>query len=268
LKVDLEGCLSSDQNGGSGVKVFILHADVQGGSASLGNYTCIPLRDLVSLPVDYWALGHIHQYLELSTNPRVVYSGTIQGRSIKPAECGEKGGVLVKIENGHIVKTEFKSFSPIVFKQLEIRVDQVLSESDFILAIKNSIKEQVVLCEKPQIVRLSIETSIENRKSFNLKSREEEFVSTLREVVFRELNCSVERVKWVNVRELSSPLTIDILEQVDILIKTQFLSGGDTVREILKSESPLKGVNTDLNLEEVLEGARDRIKSLLGCSNE
>lgn len=268
LKVDLEGCLSSDQNGGSGVKVFILHADVQGGSASLGNYTCIPLRELVSLPVDYLALGHIHQYLELSTNPRVVYPGTIQGRSIKPAECGEKGGVLVKIENGQIVKTEFKSFSQVEFKQLEIKVDQVLSESDFILAIKSSIKEQVVLCEKPQILRLSIETYLENRKSFNLKSREEEFLSTLREVVFRELNSSVERVKWVDVKEISSPLATEILEQVENIISSQLLSKDEIVREILKQESPLKGIDTDLSLETVLDGARDRIKSLLGCANE
>ena len=268
MKVDLERCLSLDQIKASGFRVFILHGDVLGGSSSLENYTCIPVKDLVSLPVDYWALGHIHQYTELSTNPRVVYSGTIQGRSIKPAECGEKGGVLVKIENGQIVKTEFKSFSQVEFKQLEIKVDQVLSESGFILAIKNSIKEQVVLCEKPQILRLSIETCLENRKSFNLKSREEEFVSTLREVVFKDLACSVERVKWVDVKEISSPLATEILEQVENIISSQLLSKDEIVREILKQESPLKGIDTELNLETVLDGARDRIKSLIGCSNE
>lgn len=55
---------------------------------------------LTGFGYEYWALGHVHTFEEVSTSPHVVYSGNLQGRSIK--ETGEKGVVLVSVDDGTI----------------------------------------------------------------------------------------------------------------------------------------------------------------------
>ncbi len=77
----------------------ILHTSCTGHAAH-ETYAPCSLADLAGRGYDYWALGHIHEYAELSRDPWIVFPGNLQGRSIR--ECGEKGAVLVEVADGRV----------------------------------------------------------------------------------------------------------------------------------------------------------------------
>ncbi|WJE16772.1 DNA repair exonuclease [Halobacillus sp. ACCC02827] len=70
-------------------------------------YAPFTISELRERDMDYWALGHIHKRSILSEDPPIVYSGNIQGRSMK--EQGEKGCYLVENKDG----TWSRSFLPL-----------------------------------------------------------------------------------------------------------------------------------------------------------
>ncbi|MEL6063855.1 MULTISPECIES: metallophosphoesterase family protein [unclassified Methylobacterium] len=77
----------------------ILHTSCTGHAAH-ETYAPCSVADLAARGYDYWALGHIHEYAELSQDPWIVFPGNLQGRSIR--ECGEKGAVLVEVADGRV----------------------------------------------------------------------------------------------------------------------------------------------------------------------
>ena len=77
--------------------IGVLHTSCSGYAAH-ASYAPCTLQDLATRGYQYWALGHVHAYEVLCTDPYVVYPGNIQGRSIR--ETGAKGAVLVDVEDG------------------------------------------------------------------------------------------------------------------------------------------------------------------------
>jgi DNA repair exonuclease SbcCD nuclease subunit len=72
--------------------------------------------------MDYWALGHIHNYRVLSSGDCcAVYAGALQGRSLKPSERGAKGAVIATIEGGAVTGCRFAPLPHVRF--VEIAVD-------------------------------------------------------------------------------------------------------------------------------------------------
>lgn len=103
-------------------------------------YAECSLSDLVSVSsIDYWALGHLHALDVLrDKNPSVVYPGTIQGRSLKPSERGEKGVVIGQVRNSTLVDLEFVPLAGVEFHELKISSGDV---KDFNSEIKNQLDE-------------------------------------------------------------------------------------------------------------------------------
>ena len=79
--------------------IGVLHTSMEGNAAHAVYAPC-SRQDLLARGYDYWALGHIHEYAVLHQDPWIVYSGNLQGRSVR--ECGEKGAVLVTVEDGRV----------------------------------------------------------------------------------------------------------------------------------------------------------------------
>lgn len=77
---------------------------------------------LLQAGMDYWALGHIHMKHAYPSfeNPRVVFSGCIQGRDIK--ETGERGCFVVTLEEGVPPTLEFVPTASVVWQRMEIDV--------------------------------------------------------------------------------------------------------------------------------------------------
>ncbi len=91
--------------------------------------------EVINLPllkdkyIDYLALGHIHSYKEGQIDPRGiwVYSGCPDGRGYD--ECGEKGFVLLNIENGKLFH-EFVPFGSRAIEEVIINIENCETTSD------------------------------------------------------------------------------------------------------------------------------------------
>lgn len=83
--------------------IGVLHTALAGRE---GHFTYAPcsLNDLKSKNYDYWALGHVHAYELVSTDPHVVFPGNTQGRTIR--ETGAKGAVIVAVQDGTVETVE------------------------------------------------------------------------------------------------------------------------------------------------------------------
>ncbi|MDB5351843.1 MAG: metallophosphoesterase [Planctomycetota bacterium] len=79
--------------------VGLLHTCVEGREGH-DRYAPCSLDDLRSKTYDYWALGHIHTFEILATDPHIVFAGNLQGRHAR--ETGAKGAVLVTVDGGRV----------------------------------------------------------------------------------------------------------------------------------------------------------------------
>src|SRR3546814_6830931 len=84
--------------------------------------------DLKSRGYDYWALGHVHEFEVVSTEPHVIFPGNVQGRTIR--ETGAKGAVLVAVDDGEVASVERIELDVIRWVRLDVncaeaRMDEV-----------------------------------------------------------------------------------------------------------------------------------------------
>lgn len=100
--------------------------------------------------VDYLALGHIHSYSEgvLDNRGKYAYSGCLDGRGFD--ETGEKGFVLLEVENGKL-STEFVPFSSRVLHEIEFNVE---GYEDRFVARDELEKKLNVLCDKSDLIKV------------------------------------------------------------------------------------------------------------------
>ena len=79
---------------------------------------------LMNAGMDYWACGHIHmRYLYPSKeNPRIVFSGCIQGRDIK--ETGTRGVMAVTLAEGAAPQLEYIPTASVVWQRLDVNVEE------------------------------------------------------------------------------------------------------------------------------------------------
>lgn len=68
------------------------------------NYSPCSVDDLAAKGYDYWALGHVHDFEEVCSDPHVIFPGNIQGRTIR--ETGPKGAVLVTVSDRSVTDVE------------------------------------------------------------------------------------------------------------------------------------------------------------------
>jgi DNA repair protein SbcD/Mre11 len=88
---------------GGWLNIGVLHTGLDG---ERGHETYAPctVEDLRRFGYDYWALGHIHAAEIVSRDPWIVYSGNLQGRSVR--ETGAKGAMRATVDDGRIVEVE------------------------------------------------------------------------------------------------------------------------------------------------------------------
>jgi DNA repair exonuclease SbcCD nuclease subunit len=97
--------------------IGILHCLISGAEGHQPYAPCT-LDELSAKGYDYWALGHVHNYGVLKTQPYIVYPGCTQGRHIR--EPGVKGCVLIEVEEGD-VNIEFVPLD--VLRWVEVKAD-------------------------------------------------------------------------------------------------------------------------------------------------
>lgn len=81
--------------------IGLLHTSLAGYAAH-ETYAPCALDELVAKGYDYWALGHVHEAQILNEHPHVVFSGNLQGRSIR--ETGPKSVFEVCVEDARVTR--------------------------------------------------------------------------------------------------------------------------------------------------------------------
>ncbi len=118
---------------GEGPEVGLLHTQVHAsaGSERHGSYAPSDLSYLRRAGYDYWALGHIHVPQELSADPPIWYSGSLQGRS--HGERGEHGALLVDLTDRHAPEVSFRPLASVRWETLQVEALGAIRSFDALL---------------------------------------------------------------------------------------------------------------------------------------
>ena len=118
----------------SKINVVMLHGQV----ASTMGVDKIAVTKLAEKNIDYLALGHIHSYSEnkLDDRGRYAFSGCLEGRGFD--EAGEKGFVLLEVEEG--VKSTFIPFAQRTIEEVEVDVSNTQNGYETYQTIKEQVK--------------------------------------------------------------------------------------------------------------------------------
>jgi len=140
-------------------RVGVLHTSMAGNSAH-DPYAPCSVEDLRAAPVGYWALGHIHLRNDnnsLGDGRWWAYSGNLQGRNFKPAECHPKGALLVTLNRNGFDAPKFVTCDTIRFINIKIDVSEI-DEIDecSTLMIHEISKEAKSLVDKRLVVRVEL----------------------------------------------------------------------------------------------------------------
>ncbi len=109
-------------------EVAVLHTQVHScvGAEAHGPYAPSDLTYLRHAGYDYWALGHVHVRQELSEDPPIWYSGSLQGRTY--ADHGERGALLVDLSDRAAPVVAFRPLAPVRWETVAVdRLDAVES---------------------------------------------------------------------------------------------------------------------------------------------
>jgi DNA repair exonuclease SbcCD nuclease subunit len=71
----------------------------------------------------YWALGHVHHFEEVATDPWIVYPGNLQGRHLR--ERGPKGAVVVEIAEGAVASVKHHALDVVRWERIHVDLSEL-----------------------------------------------------------------------------------------------------------------------------------------------
>ncbi len=130
----------------SKINIVVLHGDA---TDSMG-MDKIKIDSLKNKGIDYLALGHIHSYKSGRIDDRGVYAfpGCLEGRGFD--ECGEKGFIVLSVED--TVNYKFVPFAKRTLVDLDINVTSANDLFDVIELVKNNTLD----IAKDNILRINL----------------------------------------------------------------------------------------------------------------
>ena len=141
--------------------IGVLHTNVGniGTAGGHKNYAPCSQEDLKNSPVNYWALGHIHDRQVVQTPKGYwAYPGNLQGQKTKATECGPKGVLIVGItENRIIEEPEFVALDRIRFQRISINTSECDTDIQVLEKISNEVESFVLGTPNiPQLFRIGL----------------------------------------------------------------------------------------------------------------
>lgn len=120
--------------------IVVLHGQEANYADKKDKTEIINLKELKNKNIDYLALGHIHKYKmeKLDNRGMYCYSGCLEGRGFD--ECGDKGFVLLNIENNKI-DTQFIKNSTRNLEEIEVDITDTLTTTEVEMKIDEKIKD-------------------------------------------------------------------------------------------------------------------------------
>ena len=212
--------------------IGVLHANLEGLSGHDPYAPCSP-SDLELAPVAYWALGHVHLRTVGNFGPNrwYAYSGNLQGRSSKPAECGAKGALVVPITAVGVGEPEFVACDTVRFVRLDVDVSAAATIGDALELLETSLGAAVVGAEgRPLVARVRFTGATAAHAAISGEA------AKLTELARDHLGGVLGDGELLKVEDATRP-AID---------RTQLLARGDLLSALLERLDALAGDDTSL----------------------
>ena len=169
----------------------------------------INLKELKNKNIDYLALGHIHTFKQEKLDNRGIYcySGCLEGRGFD--ECGEKGFVLLDIEDKQI-KTQFIPIAKRTLHEINIDITGVTENYD----IEQKIEEETNKISKDDLIKIVLKGKVEagtTRDIDYLKKKYEDRFYCIK--IYDETTLNIDYMKHQNDASLKGEFIRLVLEQ-------------------------------------------------------
>lgn len=169
----------------------------------------INLKELKNKNIDYLALGHIHTFKQEKLDNRGIYcySGCLEGRGFD--ECGEKGFVLLDIEDKQI-KTQFIPIAKRTLHEINIDITGVTENYD----IEQKIEEETNKISKDDLIKIVLKGKVEagtTRDIDYLKKKYEDRFYCVK--IYDETTLNIDYMKHQNDASLKGEFIRLVLEQ-------------------------------------------------------
>lgn len=118
-------------------------------------YAPCSVAELQASGHDYWALGHVHEHAVRSEAPWIVYPGNTQGRNVR--ETGEKGAVVVKVEEGQVRSVEHRACDEVRWANTRVDAVKAQQTSDVLAELKLQLYRVMGgVGDRPTAVRVTV----------------------------------------------------------------------------------------------------------------
>ncbi len=137
------------------LNIGVLHTALSGRPPHAPYAPC-SVAELAAKGYQYWALGHVHDFEVVSTDPYIVYPGNLQGRTIR--EAGGKGAVLVTVTDGMIsIEPERRLLDSVRWFHARVDLTGVDRQESFNELVRSALEEALEHSDAlPTVVRLSL----------------------------------------------------------------------------------------------------------------
>ncbi len=183
------------------LNIGVLHTALEGYAAH-ANYAPCSVAELNAKGYDYWALGHVHEYIVIQTSPWIVFPGNLQGRHIR--ETGPRGAVMVNANAAGIQTVDRLLVDLLRWQVLAVDASEAGTLQEVIRLVGQAFER--LLAETPEHLFLSVRICIQGRTAahgelFGLESQLRE------EVLGQAAGQGTDRLWVEKVRLETQPLT-------------------------------------------------------------
>ena len=172
----------------------------------------INLKELKNKNIDYLALGHIHSYKQEKLDKRGVYcySGCLEGRGFD--ECGEKGFVLLDIEDNKI-KSKFIPFASRNLYEIHVDITGTKENNE----IEQRITKKIKNIPETGMVKIVLDGEVEIGEERDIEYLTKKFESNFYYLKIEDKpTIKIDYMKYKNDISLKGEFIRKVIEQDDL----------------------------------------------------
>lgn len=172
----------------------------------------INLKELKNKNIDYLALGHIHSFKQGKLDKRGIYcySGCLEGRGFD--ECGEKGFVLLDIEENKI-KSEFIPFASRKLYEIHVDITDATENNE----IEQRIVKKIKSIPETSLVKLVLDGEVEIGKERDIEYLTKKFESNFYYLKIEDKpKIKIDYMKYKNDISLKGEFIRTVIEQENL----------------------------------------------------
>ena len=172
----------------------------------------INLKELKNKNIDYLALGHVHSYKQEKLDKRGVYcySGCLEGRGFD--ECGEKGFVLLDIEENKI-KSKFIPFASRNLYEIHVDITGTKENNE----IEQRITKKIKNIPETGMVKIVLDGEVEIGEERDIEYLTKKFESNFYYLKIEDKpTIKIDYMKYKNDISLKGEFIRKVIEQDDL----------------------------------------------------